>query len=76
MTDIVERLETTEAGSTILCREAAAYIKELRLAMRQCARIFEAVAGGPGPREELSPEPPDASGSSGFKHGRGASTSE
>lgn len=31
MTDIVERLETTEIGSTILCREAASEIMRLRL---------------------------------------------
>jgi hypothetical protein len=31
MSDIVERLETTDVGSTILCREAAQEIRRLRV---------------------------------------------
>lgn len=73
-TDIVERLETTKVGSPILCREAAAYIKDLRAAMRKCAHIFETVAGSSGLREDSQPEPPGSSDPPGFGQGRGAST--
>lgn len=35
--DIVKRLEITAAGSTILCREAAAYIRLLRAGLAAAA---------------------------------------
>jgi len=41
MGDIIKRLETTEMGSVILCREAAAYIKQLRAGLEAAADRLE-----------------------------------